>query len=163
MNILRRSIRNSLLAVVPMILLVSCGGSTAEKEVPVITKMTLAITDAPVDNASIVNVRFTGVEIQPVSGDRLTVNFPVDSPKNIDLLALNGGGSEIIKGTFDKKYLEDEMGEMIDIIVPVIEVNDADGNKIKKTTQIKFNGLLYQVLRKRPVDTGKTQVILRLD
>lgn len=98
MNILRHSIRNSLLAVVPMILLANCGGgSTADKEeLPVITKMTLAITDAPVDNAVAVNVRFTGVEIKPASGDSFSFDFPVETPKNIDLLALQGGGSEIM-------------------------------------------------------------------
>ncbi len=56
MNILRRSIQNSLLAVVPLLMLASCGGSTAEKEPSAMAKLTLAITDAPVDNAAAVNV-----------------------------------------------------------------------------------------------------------
>lgn len=49
----------------------------------------LSITDAPVDSAEQVLVQFTGVEIQPADGDRITVNYP--NPKSINLLALQGG------------------------------------------------------------------------
>lgn len=93
---------------------------------------------------------FPDADILSVLGDDIT-------------LIHSGGGSEVIKGTFDKKYLEDELGEAIDVIVPVIEVDDIDAGKIKRTTKIEFNGIIYVVLRKRPVDTGKTMVILRSD
>jgi hypothetical protein len=80
--------------------------------------LNLSITDAPVDDASSVIVEFTGVIIQPASGDRLEFDFMEcsetgtscvvdadcagetnvcnDSHRQIDLLALNGGGSETI-------------------------------------------------------------------
>jgi len=56
--------------------------------------LSLHITDAPVDNASHVIVEFTGVEIQSSSGNR--TNFDFSPPRQIDLLALHGGGSEVI-------------------------------------------------------------------
>ena len=86
------------------------GGSTGE--------LNISVTDGPVDSASSVIVEFTGVAIQPTSGDRLDFDFwecsetstscVVDAdctgatnvctvtPRQIDLLALNGGGSETI-------------------------------------------------------------------
>lgn len=57
-------------------------------------QMTLAVTDAPVDNATSVVVQFTGVEIKPQDGGSLTFDF--DQPRDIDLLALQGGGSELL-------------------------------------------------------------------
>lgn len=56
--------------------------------------MTLAVTDAPVDNATAVVVQFTGVELKPASGAPQVFEF--DETREIDLLALQGGGSEII-------------------------------------------------------------------
>ncbi len=56
--------------------------------------LSLNITDAPVDNASQVVVEFTGIEIQSSSGDRTEFNYA--TPKHIDLLALQGGRSEVI-------------------------------------------------------------------
>ena len=56
--------------------------------------LTLKVTDAPVDSASHVVVEFTGVEIQSATGDRLNFDFPL--PRQIDLLSLNSGGSEVI-------------------------------------------------------------------
>ena len=86
------------------------GNSTGE--------LTINVTDAPVDKASSVMVEFTGVIIQPASGDRLEFDFKEcsengdpcvfdadcegeanvcnQSQRQIDLLALNGGGSETI-------------------------------------------------------------------
>jgi hypothetical protein len=63
-------------------------------------QMTLRITDAPVDDATAVVVEFTGVEIKAANEDRPEV-FDFDAPRQIDLLALDGGGSETI--------LEDEV------------------------------------------------------
>lgn len=60
-------------------------------------KLSISVTDAPVDNASHVVVEFTGVTLQPETGGRLEFDFdPNDPPRQIDLLALNGGGSETI-------------------------------------------------------------------
>ncbi len=54
----------------------------------------LAIADAPVDGASAVVVQFRGVGLLPASGDELRFEF--DPPRNIDLLALSGGDSELL-------------------------------------------------------------------
>lgn len=48
----------------------------------------LSLTDAPVDDATHVYVQFTGVEIKPAEGEKLSFDF--DTPKTIDLLALQG-------------------------------------------------------------------------
>ncbi len=53
--------------------------------------LTLSVTDAPVDGASAVVVEFTGVELKPAGGERVVFDF--DSPRQIDLLALQGGAS----------------------------------------------------------------------
>ena len=55
-------------------------------------RITIAVTDAAIDGAAHVVVRFTGVELQPAGGDRLS--FVFDTPRNIDLLTLQGNASE---------------------------------------------------------------------
>jgi hypothetical protein len=56
--------------------------------------MTLRVTDSPVTSARRVVVEFTGVEIKPRSESQPEVfDF---APRQIDLLALDGGGSEIL-------------------------------------------------------------------
>src|SRR5690554_4650815 len=52
----------------------------------------LAVTDAPVDNAEHVYVAFTGVTLHPVDGD--PVAFMFDEAQSVDLLALQGTASE---------------------------------------------------------------------
>ncbi|MCZ6911650.1 MAG: DUF4382 domain-containing protein, partial [Proteobacteria bacterium] len=64
-----------------------CGSEAPEKGT-----LTVAVTDAPVDSALRVVVFFASVEIKPASGE----SFVVDVNDQIDLLALAGGGSEII-------------------------------------------------------------------
>ncbi|MCZ6559899.1 MAG: DUF4382 domain-containing protein [Gammaproteobacteria bacterium] len=64
-----------------------CGNETPAKGT-----LTLAVTDAPVDSAQRVVVFFASVEIKPANGQA----FTVDVSNQIDLLALAGGGSEII-------------------------------------------------------------------
>lgn len=49
----------------------------------------IAITDAPVDVVSVVNVQFSGVTLKPASGDEIRIDF--DAPKDFDLLTLTGG------------------------------------------------------------------------
>lgn len=81
------TIRNWLLAalVVPASLLVACGSDDNNNSTG---RAKLDVTDAPVDGATKVVVEFTGVELQPASGDRL--NFDYTTPRRIDLLALTG-------------------------------------------------------------------------
>ncbi len=64
-----------------------CGSDTPAKGT-----LTVAVTDAPVDSALRVVVYFASVEIKPANGQ----SFTVDVSDQIDLLALAGGGSEII-------------------------------------------------------------------
>lgn len=52
-------------------------------------RLSLSITDAPVDDAAKVVVQFTGVEVKPQGGEAETFTF--DEPRAIDLLALQGG------------------------------------------------------------------------
>jgi hypothetical protein len=54
--------------------------------------LSLAVTDAPVDNATAVVVEFTGVEVKPAGGEAIA--FEYDEPRTIDLLALSGSDSE---------------------------------------------------------------------
>ncbi|GAC1623546.1 MAG: DUF4382 domain-containing protein [Nevskia sp.] len=68
------------------LLLSACGGGGAGTG-----SATLGVTDAAVDNATHVVVQFTGVELKPQGGNAVEFDFP--APRQIDLLALNGGGS----------------------------------------------------------------------
>jgi len=61
---------------------------------PATGQLSLAVTDAPVDDATAVVVQFTGVEVQPAGGER--VSFDYDEPRSIDLLALTGTDSELL-------------------------------------------------------------------
>jgi len=58
----------------------SGGGSTGQ--------LSLAVTDAPVDSALEVVVKFTKVELQPRDGDRITIEF--DEVQEINLLDYQG-------------------------------------------------------------------------
>ena len=80
--------------------LAACGGGGGPPKppdkVPPSGRITLRITDSPVVHAKRVVVQFTGLEIQPSDGGQPAVfDF---APRQIDLLALDGGGSEILLG-----------------------------------------------------------------
>jgi hypothetical protein len=70
------------------VVLPACGGGSNSSGSST-GSMTLSITDSPVDAAQAVVVVFTGVELKPVNGDSISVDFAI--PKSIDLLALQGG------------------------------------------------------------------------
>jgi hypothetical protein len=75
--------------------LAACGGGGSGEDQPAYGKLTLGVTDAPVDGAAHVVVEFTGVEIKAVNDVSPEV-FDFTTPRQIDLLALEGGGSEIL-------------------------------------------------------------------
>ena len=80
-------------ALIPAFLfaLAGCGGgdsSTAQGT------LSLGVTDAPVDNANRVVVEFTGVSVKPADGEAEVFDF--DTPRQIDLLALQGGETELL-------------------------------------------------------------------
>jgi hypothetical protein len=67
------------------------GGGSSLAQSPATGTLDLRITDAPVDGATNVFIVFTGVELQPASGSRVNIDFA--SPKEIDLLAYQDGGT----------------------------------------------------------------------
>jgi hypothetical protein len=54
-------------------------------------RLSLAITDAPVDGATAVVVRFTAIELKPEGAEAITISL--DPQISVDLLQLAGGGS----------------------------------------------------------------------
>lgn len=73
------------------LLLSACsgGGGESPPPQPATGIIRIAITDAPVDEVSVVNVQFGGVTLKLASGDEIQIDF--DSPKDFDLLTLTGG------------------------------------------------------------------------
>ncbi len=85
-------------------LLTACGGggsgtSSSSNVLSSSGSLSLSVTDSPVDSALSVVVTFTGVILNPEDGDRIEITY--DTPRQIDLLALNGGVTEFL--------LEDEV------------------------------------------------------
>lgn len=79
-------------ALIPAFLLAlaGCGGDSSTSQ----GSLSLGITDAPVDSANRVVVEFSGVSVKPASGE--AVEFTFDAPRQIDLLALQGGETELL-------------------------------------------------------------------
>jgi hypothetical protein len=77
--------------------LAGCGGEGSEAPPaaqPQFGNISVRVTDSPVTSARRVVVEFTGLEIRPVGGGTPEVfDF---APRQIDLLALDGGGSEVL-------------------------------------------------------------------
>jgi len=82
---------NLLIAVGMASMIAACGGggSGSEPEESSSGYLSIALTDAPVDEVTEVNVQFTGVTLKPESGDTIEIVF--DMPKDFDLLTLTGG------------------------------------------------------------------------
>ena len=117
MNI-SRQYKYRLLAVATSALLLSaCGGGSSDSTEATATTGTLsiAITDAPVDDAEIVNVQFTEIELKPKSGESTTVILD----KNIDLYVLQGGASVFLFDglTVDVKN-RFETGDLMELVTP---------------------------------------------
>ena len=77
-----------ILSILVTLLLSACSDSSSKSTAPI----TLNITDAPVDAAEAVVVEFTSVTLKSSGNDDLVFEF--DSPKSIDLLALQGMASQ---------------------------------------------------------------------
>ncbi|MCW8195776.1 DUF4382 domain-containing protein [Proteobacteria bacterium 005FR1] len=75
-----------------LVALTGCGGGSSSSDGASTGTLGVSVTDAPVDSASRVMVQFDGIEIQPAAGERITFTF--DSPRQIDLLSLQGNNSE---------------------------------------------------------------------
>lgn len=73
--------------------LAACGGGGD----PATGTLNVAVTDAPVDDATAVVVEFNGVAIKRAGADEEVITF---APRTIDLLALQGGGTaDLLEGT----------------------------------------------------------------
>ncbi|MDX1402946.1 MAG: DUF4382 domain-containing protein [Woeseiaceae bacterium] len=74
------------------LLMTGCGGGGGDNPAAVPTAtgfIHIAITDAPIDEVSVVNIQFAAVTLKPASGDEITIEF--DPPKDIDLVTLSDG------------------------------------------------------------------------
>jgi hypothetical protein len=74
--------------------LAACGGGGGDGSKSTTGTLKLGITDAPVDVAEAVVVRFTGVELKPVNAAPISVDFA--APKDIDLYTLQGPKRELL-------------------------------------------------------------------
>jgi len=88
------SVLGAVVCIAVLALLAACGGGgPSSPEASQFGRLTLRVTDSPVTSAKRVVVQFTGVEVKAVNGDTEVFDF---APRQIDLLALDGGGSEIL-------------------------------------------------------------------
>jgi len=74
------------LAITALISLAGCSNSSSDDGT-----LSLSVTDAPIDGAANVYVQFSSVNIQALDGT--SVNFNFDTPRQIDLLNLQGSNS----------------------------------------------------------------------
>lgn len=84
-----KNLQLAVIAVLATFALTGCGGDDDDWGT-----LSLGVTDAPVDDAARVVVEFTGVELRHQDGGIETFTFA--TPRQIDLLALQGGGSELL-------------------------------------------------------------------
>jgi hypothetical protein len=91
-----RKVLGAVSCIIVLAYLASCGGEGGSREDSSLQtgRINLRITDSPVTSAERVVVQFTGLEITRVGAAQPEVfDFPA---RQIDLLALDGGGSEIL-------------------------------------------------------------------
>ena len=88
--------------------LTSCGGGSSD----VMGQMRLSVTDAPIDGAQAVVVKFTGVELTGDGGNPTTITF--DQPKTIDLLNDGGTASAVL---FDQPVPAGSYGQIRLLVV----------------------------------------------
>jgi len=76
-------------------LLTGCNSGTSQSDESPTGHLSVNITDAPIDGASNVIIKFTGLSIKPESGPAIQIDF-ADGPKQIDLLDLQGSLSQAL-------------------------------------------------------------------
>jgi hypothetical protein len=84
--------RAAISAAFSMMLLTACGGGDGEET----GRLSLAVTDAPVDEASSVVVQFSGVAFKRAGADAETVQNLTPSPRQLDLLQYQGGRAALL-------------------------------------------------------------------
>ncbi len=93
-----------------------------------------------------------------------SLDFPDDEILDIlgdDIKVFHSGGSTDIKGEFEHKYMDNELGDRVGIQYPVVIVSDVDAGLFKKKNKVEFNGDTYIVINSTPHEVGKTLIILR--
>lgn len=94
-----------------------------------------------------------------------SLHFPDDEILNIlgdDIRVFNpGGGFTDVRGEFEFKYMEDELGEAVSIQYPTLTVNNSVAPLFGKKYKVEFDDSMYVVINQQPSDVGKTLVILR--
>jgi len=116
------------------LLLAACNDNSST---PPMGTLSIALTDAPVDNVSAVWVEFSGITVKPQSGD--PIDFTFDSPKDINLMDLTGGnssdllnGEQLSAGQYDwirldvnakldgvmDSYVMTTLGQQVELEVP---------------------------------------------
>jgi hypothetical protein len=93
--------------------LVGCGGGSGGS-----AAMKLSVADAPIDGATAVVVKFTGVELTADSGNPVTINFA--QPKTIDLVNDSGKATAVL---FDQPIQSGHYGQ-----IRLMVVADGDPN-----------------------------------
>ena len=123
--------------------------------------VTISVTDAPVDSATAVVVRFSGIELTPTSGDKVTITLnPV---QEVDLLSLSDGATTALvtnqtidSGTYssirfildatsssqDASHVDLSDGSSFPLIIPN---NGDDGLTITKSFTVAEDGRLNLV------------------
>lgn len=82
--------RTAGMMILSLLALSGCGGGSGSGT----GTLNIGVTDAPVDHAASVVVKFSGVELKPASGNAFSINL--DLPKQIDLLNLQGSDFEFL-------------------------------------------------------------------
>lgn len=82
-------------------MITACGDSSVSSDVSGrsgmdSTRLTLKITDAPLDSVSEVWVQFTAIELRPTDEDTELLHFDLNGPQTINLLSLTGARAAIL-------------------------------------------------------------------
>lgn len=90
---------------------------------------------------------FPDVEVFQLLGDRVEL---LDADDNVTP----------IKAVFDFEYEEEELGDRLSMKIPYIDVTD-EVDALIEGHRVRYNGNLYSVHHRRPIDTGIVRVVLR--
>jgi hypothetical protein len=106
MKISNTPFSRSLVVATSVVLLSACGGSDGGGDKSQTGFLKVGVTDAPVDMASAVVVKFTGVELKPMDGPAFSIDFA--TAKSLDLIQLQGedralllDNEEILAGEYE--------------------------------------------------------------
>jgi len=96
-----------------------------------------------------------------------SLDFPDDEildilGDDIEVFDNQGLNPVIIKGEFEHKYMENELGDSVGIQYPTIVVSNSEAHLFAKKIRVDYDGETYTVLNAVPhTEVGKTLVIMR--